>query len=217
MNRPINKERKPKVMVAVPCMKEINYRTVRSLFALPRVTNAELHYESIEGSLVYIARNDFCEMAVTQGYDYIMFIDSDMVFPSNVINKLIALDADVATAVCYGRTGNHAPQVYSEMKPATWFRKNPISKRCDNVDGIFEIKGCGMACCLIGVGLIREMLKRNIRPFEPFNGLGEDFAFCVRARKLGAVMLADGSIPIGHIGEAIYTKEDWVKDTPTPL
>ena len=202
---------KPKVMSAVPNMGHIHHLTVNSLFALPSVTEAELHYESIAGSLIYDARNEFCSMAVKGNYDYVMFIDSDMVFPANVINKLIALNADVATAVCYGRIGQHNPQVYTEMKPTTWYRKETASKRPKSVDGIFKIKACGMACCLVSVGLIREMFRRNINPFEPFGHLGEDFSFCVRAHKMGAVMLADGSIPIGHVGESVFTKADWVQ------
>lgn len=202
---------KPKVLVAVPCMATIPYETVVALMNI-KSDRAELHLEFISGSLVYDSRNEFCSMAVKGNYDYIMFIDSDMVFPGNIIDRLMALDADIATAVCYGKVEPHNPQVYTEMKPTTWYRKKTISQRPASMDGVFKIKACGMACCLVSVGLVKEMFRRNINPFEPFGHLGEDFAFCVRAHKLGAVMLADGSINIGHIGREIFTKEHWRKD-----
>ena len=211
------KKIKPKVMVAVPCMEKIDWETVLALFNLPRGTkNAEVHFVPHSGSLVYNARNIFCNTAVQEDYDYIMFIDSDMIFPANVIDKLLALDADVATAVCYGRAGNHNPQVYVEMQPATKDNPNTVSRRPDSVEGVFEIRACGMACCLVGVGLIKEMQSRGINPFEPFGNLGEDFSFCVRAQALGAEMYADGTIPIYHKGVAYYGKEHWVKDPPPP-
>ena len=206
---------KPKIMVAVPCMETIPYQTVVSLMALQ--ADAELHLEFISGSLVYDARNQFCEKAVNEGYDYLMFIDSDMTFPANTITTLLRHDADIATAVCYGRIGTHSPQVYVDMKPKGLFRKEPLCKRAENINGVFPIKACGMACCLIKTNVIRKAIKKYGYPFEPFGGLGEDFAFCYRINKLGAWMVADASIPIGHIGVTEYTAKDWVKDTPTPL
>lgn len=204
---------KPKVMIAVPCMEKIDYETVMCLMKLPAgTTKADVHARFISGSLIYDARNTFCMDAVKEKFDYIMFIDSDMLFPANVIDRLIDLNADIATAVYYGRTGNYAPQVYTEMLPTTEQRLETVSQRPDNVDGVFEIKACGMACCLVSVGLIKEMFARNINPFEPFGHLGEDFSFCVRAYDLGAEIVADGTIPIYHKGIAYYGKEHWVKD-----
>lgn len=202
---------KPKVMVAVPCMKELPFETVYALLHL-RSEVADLELDFIEGSLVYDARNEFCRRAVQNGFDYIMFIDSDMVFPLKVVDKLLALNADVATAVCYGRTGKHEPQVYKEMKPSTWYRKYVIVDRCTDVEGVFPIKACGMACCLIKTSLIKKMYKHNWNPFDPFGHLGEDFSFCARARRLKAKILADGSMTIGHIGVKAFTKEDWERD-----
>lgn len=203
--------KKPRVYVAVPCMKEIPFETV---FALTHLTSelADMELDFIEGSLVYDARNEFCRRAVQNGFDYIMFIDSDMVFPAKVVDRLLRHDADIVTAVCYGRTGKHEPQVYKEMKPSTWYRKYVIVDRCTDVDGVFSIKACGMACCLIKTDLIKKMFNRNMNPFDPFGHLGEDFSFCVRARRFKAKMIADGTITIGHVGKEVFTKEDWVKE-----
>lgn len=204
---------KPKVMVAVPCMEKIDWETVTALLNLPAGTkNAELHMRTKNGSLIYDARNDFCTQAVREKFDYIMFIDSDMIFPSNIIDKLLALDADIATAVCYSRQGKHNPQVYTQMLPSDDEHPFTRSTRATDVEGVFEIKACGMACALVSVGLIREMFNRNINPFEPFGHLGEDFSFCVRANELGAEIVADGSIPILHKGVAYYGKDEWVRE-----
>lgn len=203
--------KKAKVMVAVPCMDYIHYLTAISLGGLPNATDAEVHLRYKSGSLVYIARNAFCEEAVNGGFTHLLFIDSDMVFPPKTLQYLLNHDKDIATAVCYARSGNHEPQVYTEMKPATE-TENFHYVRAENVDGVFPIEACGMAVCLIKTDLIRKMLEDNVNPFEPFGCLGEDFSFCVRAREYGAEIVADGTFPIGHVGSAIFTKEDWIKE-----
>jgi len=226
MNRPINKleklfdsklvdavsdNYKPKILVGIPCMEKVCSLTDISVGNLPNATDAEIHLRYGDGSLVYVSRNALCQEAVEGDYTHLFFVDSDMVFPPKTLTWLLAHDKDIATAVCYARGGNHEPQVYTDMKPATK-KRGAVAVRATDVDGVFPIKACGMAVCLIKVDLIRKMFENGINPFEPFGGMGEDFSFCVRAQKLGASMIADGTFPIGHIGTYIYTKKDWIRD-----
>ena len=64
--------------------------------------------------------------------------------------------------------------------------------------------------CLIKVDVLKKLCKRwTNKPFEPYDGLGEDLAFCYRAKQAGFRIKANSYIPLGHIGERVYTKEDY--------
>ena len=43
--------------------------------------------------------------------------------------------------------------------------------------------------------------------FTPINGVGEDLAFCWRARQLGYRIWCDPRIPLGHVGYTVVTKD----------
>ena len=42
--------------------------------------------------------------------------------------------------------------------------------------------------------------------FTPIGNVGEDIAFCWRARQCGYKILADPSISLGHVGQSIFSK-----------
>lgn len=197
-----------KILIGMPTLGTIPVKTVASLLALDRPAGTEIGF--VSNSLVYDARNELCQRAVNGGFDYLFFIDSDMIFPADTLTKLLALNTDIATAVCYARKGRHAPCVYKKLCKRSWLHESAAEPCSEIPNGLFEAAGCGMAVCLITAEVVKKMCKKyKNTPFEPFGNMGEDLAFCYRARKLGYRIKADGSIPIGHIGEAIITKEDY--------
>ncbi len=197
-----------KILVGMPTLGTIPVKTVASLFALDRPAGTEIGF--VSNSLVYDARNELCQRAVNGNFDYLFFIDSDMIFPPDTLTKLMALDTDIATAVCYARKGKHEPCVYHKVVKRNLFHDSEAEHVKQIPDGVFEVDGCGMAVCLIKIDVIKRLVKKcKGTPFEPFGNMGEDLAFCYRARKLGFEIKADATIDIGHIGEAIITKGDY--------
>jgi len=196
-----------KVLIGIPSTGAIPIKTVQSLMSLKRPEKSAFFFEAF--SLVYFARNDICDVALRENWDYVLFVDSDMVFPPDALDRLMALNADVATAVYYARTGKHTPQIYSKIYPRTDEAKQICERFTEVPNGVFEVEGCGMGLCLIKREVIAEVTKEWYAPFEPLPGLGEDFSFCYKARERGFKILADSTIEVGHIGEKIYTKEDY--------
>ena len=72
--------------------------------------------------------------------------------------------------------------------------------------GFGEIAACGLGFCLIKCSVIKTMFKYYKSLFEPKWGVGEDIAFCMRARRLGYKTFIDRDVKLGHIGEVIYEK-----------
>lgn len=154
------------------------------------------------GSLVYEARERLANMAVSGGYDYALWFDSDMMFPSTTMMDLIAQDKDMITGVCAARRPPYRPCVYREVdgKP---------QHILDFGNDLFEVDYCGFAVVLMKVNLLREMFEKFGTCFSPFEGWGEDMSFCIRAKELGYTIWANPNIDIGHIGKRVYYKDDY--------
>ena len=198
-----------KVLIGMPTVGNIPTQTVAALMQLRnRMGNPQVAF--INNSLVYDARNEICLQAINEGFDEVLFIDSDMIFPDDAYEKLEALDSDIATGVYYGRAGRHIPIVYTKVIPRSESKGAEAVYKVEIPSGTFTVEGCGMGMCLIRTEVIKELCKaHNNAPFEPFLGLGEDLAFCYRATQSGYKIKANAYIPLSHIGTAIYTAKDY--------
>lgn len=102
------------------------------------------------GSLVYDARNKLCDIAVKEGFDRVLWFDSDMVFKPDLMKRLCEhLDNGVSmvTGVCVTRKNPISPVIYSdigmrqdpgEQWPTPY--RTPIAEIPEEP---FEIAGCG--------------------------------------------------------------------------
>lgn len=134
-----------KVLVGVPCMETVPIEFVGSLMAL-EWDNKE--HMMMANSLVYDARNQIANHAIVNGFDYLLFIDSDMVFPADGLKKLMAHDKDIVGGLYFGRRGKHEPIAYKEVTPRGWF-DNPSCTPIDKFQGLQEVQGMGLGFCLI--------------------------------------------------------------------
>lgn len=192
-----------KILVGVPCMEYLPVEFVNSLMNLKGVGLTDTHLEPL--SLVYIAREKIADMAITGEYDYVLFIDSDMVFNRNLLVNLIKADKDIVTGLAMMRKPPYNPCIYKKVRVgAPGETQTDFYK--DYSEGLIEIEGCGMACCLIKTEVFKAIKKKSLC-FFPMATLGEDLAFCVRARQCGYKLYADTRIKVGHLGQTIVTED----------
>jgi len=79
-----------KILIGLPVYKLISVRTVASLIALLEM-ESENRPEVIFQNGVYVHnnRNDLVDYAVEKGFDYLLFIDHDMIFEPRALEKLL--------------------------------------------------------------------------------------------------------------------------------
>lgn len=195
-----------KIVIGIPCMGSINAETVGSLWQL------QLSYKDIDfkpyiasNSLVYQARNDIINYALKEQADYLLFVDSDIIFPFDALSKLINQNKSIITGIYYSRVENNdKPIIYDHIKPRSIFNRIPEIKAVNRkIQGVEPVKACGMGFCLIQKDLIKRMIDKYISPFEPFKGLGEDIAFCYRVGQLKEKIYAM-ECGLQHIGKKYY-------------
>jgi len=186
-----------KVLIAMPSTGLIPMFTVHAMLAMRSTYPAEWYL--IGHSLVYDAR----EMAIKQmksgDFSHIFFMDSDMTPPPDIITKLIAHDKDIVSGIAFKRFAPYEPCFFKSITEdkAEHYFDYPENE-------LLEVEGVGMACCLIK----REVFDKLEEPyFFPKEGIGEDLAFCVRAKEAGFKMYVDTSIVVGHVTNAIITDQ----------
>lgn len=155
-------------------------------------------------ALVSSGRNAIAEKCSA---DYLMFVDSDIVFAPAAIWKLIERDKDIIGGIYYGKATPNQPIVYRLNGRDKYEHINEFGKEP------FECDGLGTGFMLIKKRVLEaftpEVVKRLGKPFNMYQKAdgteqGEDLAFCRRAKSLGFKVWADPSISLGHVGGEIY-------------
>ena len=193
-----------KTFVAIPCMDSVATEFVRSLVNMRYV--GEVQFSFTECSLVYQARTDLCRRALEAGADFVMWLDSDMIFQPDLMERLMEdiQGRDMVTAVYHGRRPPFRPVIYKELTPGLL----PTDIRCEQyddypTDGLFEVAGCGFGSVLMKTGVILDVAGTFHQTFSPIPGFGEDLSFCIRARSCGYKIWCDPALQIGHKGSML--------------
>lgn len=202
-----------RILIAVPCHDMVHAKFTRSLMELDKP--AGTGFAMIQNTQIHNARNLIARQAVECGFDYVLWLDSDMVFPYYTMKRLLEdMDGrDYVTALCFSRNDNPIPCIYSAVN---WSVDNAEVKTSADVlsdypiESLFEIAGSGFACVMTSTVLLRDMVERCGAPFYPLMGMGEDLTFCFRAKQAGYKLYCDSRIKIGHIGEKIYDEDSYI-------
>lgn len=202
-----------KIAILMPTLETLPVDTVGSLIGILKREQTTIYFAS--SSLVYDSRNQLMNIAYREKPDYVLWIDSDMVFPSDALDRLIQADKDFITGLYFGRKNTHEPIIYRTVKPRT-FRHNAINEVEDCIsEELFTVQGCGFGFVLMKNKVIEDMINAYRSPFEPYKNLGEDLSFCYRWLKLSKhnQIWCDSTIPIQHVGTQKFGRQDWQQKT----
>lgn len=195
-----------RVLLGMPCMRSIPFKTVVSL--LRTAKKGAVEPLLIEGSLVYDSRDAIAKFAVENDFDYVLYVDSDMVFDSEDLNRLLAHNADICTGLYVTRNGENNNVLYSKVIKQCRFPHRDSKLITDMAtSGYGSVVACGFGFCLIKTEVMKTLFKHYKSLFEPKWGVGEDVAFCIRAQKHGFKIFADRDVKLGHIGDMVYGGE----------
>ena len=196
-----------KVLIAIPAMDSVPTQFAWSLATLQKEQNTIVAFQI--SSLVYTARNELARGAIKMGADFVLWLDSDMVFEPDTLKRLLKdyeeKKGDIITGVYYRRVPPFTPVLYDEFnvtdEAVTWKETRDVK------DDFFEVEGCGFGCVLMPTEALFDVYEKYGQPFDHISGSGEDLSFCWRARQLGYKIVCDPSIQPGHVGHQIITKE----------
>ena len=193
-----------KLLIAIPTTDQMPFQFVESLTKLIRRLDADnVAYDLVfqGGTLVYVGRDKLSLKAISGDYSHVLWLDSDMVFTEDLFDDLMDSGKDFVTGIAHARREPYPSCIFTEIFPnvSKWKGEYP--------DKAFKIAGCGMACVLISVEIIRAVWAHHSTAFFPTREFGEDIAFCKRAQDLGYEIYAEPSVKVGHLGHIVIYPE----------
>lgn len=196
-----------KVFIAVPSMDTVPALFCQSLALLQRAGDTVIGFEV--GSLVYNARNNLARQAIKSEADWVLWLDSDMVFGPDLLQRMLKVctenNIDFLTSICFRRKPPYTPCLFDKLERTE--RGANYTALLSVPDGRFKVGGCGFAGVLMSTDVLLSVASKfEGRMFEPINGFGEDVAFCWRARQCGYDIWCDSDIELGHVGNFVVTR-----------
>lgn len=199
-----------KIFIAVPSLDTVPALFCQSLALLQRAGYTMIGFEV--GSLVYNARNNLARQAIKAEADYVLWLDSDMVFSPDLLQRMMKVskenDIDFLTGLCFRRKPPYTPCLFDKLERLENGAGASYTALMSVPDGRFKVGGCGFAGVLMTTDVILSVsAKFGGRMFDPLPGFGEDVAFCWRARQCGYDIWCDSEIELGHVGNCIVTRK----------
>lgn len=206
-----------RTLVAIPCMATTHTQFFKSVLGLQIPSGEDIYTEitMTENSLIYDARNIMAHKAVNEGFDRVLWLDSDMVFDGDLFKRLSAwLDVgyEYVSGLYFRRNGAPYPVCYThvgftdkngeKIPSAAPFMDYPENQ-------LFEVAATGFGGVMMTTELIKAVKDEFGLPFSPVLGFGEDLSFCKRASQIGRKMYCDSSIKLSHIANRLINEESF--------
>lgn len=205
-----------KVKIGIPARDTVMTGFAHSLAMLVGYSVAagiEVSLTTSAGTLICDQRNNLAKATLDEGCDYLLFLDSDMRFPSDTLVRLLAHEEPIVTCNYSTRRSPPEPVAFRDIKTCEKLYTDPES------EGLEECAANGLGVALIHRSVFEAMdhpwfLIPYIR--ESDGHWGEDVWFCNQARKAGFATLVDHDLSraVKHIGlrEYDYFDAHAVKD-----
>lgn len=164
------------------------------------------------------ARNRICRSFLDYDAEWLLFIDSDMLFPHEAIERLIeSADVDerpIVGGLCFGiDRGVLFPTIYVFHDT----EKGPTTARVPAYpeNSIIPVAATGAAFLMIHRRVLEAFLERGFNESFPWfqeselagQAAGEDITFCLRAGVLGFPVHVDTGLHIGHHKSQVLTHD----------
>jgi len=204
-------------IVLVPYATHIEPSCERGLRALEALGYEVRRYPST--AAVDRTRCEAATAALGEGFDELMWIDSDISFEAADVERLRSHGLPIAGGI-YAKKGQRGLAVNAlpetrELRLGEGGAVRYIGagflltqrRVYDDIQRTFSLPVCNAQ---FGAPTIPYFLPMVIADADrgPYWYLSEDYAFCQRARGAGHAIMADTTIRLGHIGRYAYGWED---------
>lgn len=198
-------EQNKRILIAIPTAKYIEVDTFKSIFDLQIPEGYEVDFQYFYGYNIEQIRNLIVNYVLNNGYDYLFSVDSDIVMPSDTLEKMLGHDKDMVTGLYIQRIeGTHTVEVYMPNKTGglTHIPYNLLKDK-----GLVEVAGCGFGCVLVKRRVFEGLeyphfLYRSALDHK--NTFSEDVYFCRQATNAGFTIWADTTILCDHVGQTVF-------------
>jgi hypothetical protein len=201
--------KKGKLAICIPTRDTLHSAHALSLAEMVKfntMNDIDTHVFMDASTILLTQRERLASAAIDLGAEYMLWLDSDMVFPSTTAVRLLAHNEPVVAANYVRRQLPAKGVAYQQI--GDW--ENPLS--FDIEDDLVEIEGIGMGCILMKTEIFAKLRK----PWFEFGWspesndfLGEDMLLCQKIAAEGYTIKVDTvlSQEIKHLGTFAFSAD----------
>lgn len=194
--------KKSKLAVLIPCRDVLHSAhafCLAEMVKLNTMNNIDTHVIMEASTILLTQRERLALEAQNIGAEYMLWLDSDIVFPATTALRLMAHQEDIVAANYIRRQPPYKGVAYQTI--GDW--ENPLPY--ETYDELIEVEGVGMGCMMMRT----EILDKIQRPWFEFgwsaktnDWLGEDMIFCQKMAAAGHIVKIDThlSMETRHLG-----------------
>lgn len=158
------KSKKPKIFISMPTyrhnIENLTRDSLNATIKYLREIGHPLTFHQPDSALLAKSRCDAVDAAVEAEADYLMFVDSDMVFEPNHIEMLLAHKKDVVGGLCVKRVPPYTSTVYMyRSEKGSYVPIDTADPNAIILDALIPCDGTGAAFLLIKMSVFDNMEK----------------------------------------------------------
>ena len=205
-----------KITLAIPSHDAVPFGFAYDLAALCAYTAAkvpedvEFGINAVTGTYVHKARQELAEACLEQKADWVLWLDSDMRFPRDMLFRLLSHQKPLV-GINYSTRG--IPSRFVAIKKVAI--KGERLRTEDDSTGLEEVEGIGFGAVLMSTAVLKALPDPLEVPWfkNDYMGeghwMGEDVWFCKLAREAGFSVFVDHDLSkrCAHIGSFEFRTE----------
>lgn len=188
---------KTKVYITIPTTGTIRVELMFFLLNLDK--DYDVFIDHTNGGFIAENRNKLVYRFLKSKYDWLLFIDSDMLLPFDVL-EMTKNGKDICSGIYFQwKKDKLVPLVYKKSKNDFNEEYKTFNETSD--EELVEVDGVGAGCLLIH----RKVFEAIEKPYFLFEynedgiiSLGEDFYFCNKAQEAGFKIWIDRRMVCSH-------------------
>ena len=201
--------KKSKLAVLIPCRDTLHSAHALALTELVKfntMNNLDTQVFMDASTILLTQREKLATEAINLGAEYMLWLDSDMVFPSTTAVRLMSHNEPVVGANYVRRQRPYKGVAYKTI--GDW--QNPLPFEVQ--DKLVPVEGIGMGCILMKTKIFEELSK----PWFDFQWspesndfLGEDMYLCQKINAAGYTIKVDTALSqeLHHLGTYAFNVE----------
>lgn len=194
--------KKGKLAVCIPCRDTLHSAHAMSLIELVKfntMNDIDTHVFMDASTVLLTQRERLAALALEFGAEYMLWLDSDIVFPATTAVRLLGHKEDVVAANYVRRQLPAKGVAYESME--NW--QKPLG--FDVRDELVPVAGVGMGCMLMKTDIFLELSKPWFEfEWTPSSNdfLGEDMVLCRKIAATGRQVKIDTALSheLRHLG-----------------
>ncbi len=194
--------------ICVPCQDSVSSLFANSLANLTAQLTKDgipYHLYFVMGTVLSESRQRLAEDAIKNGSEYILWLDTDIVFPCDIFSLLKEHDKHIVAATYSTRK--------RPLKSVAFIDEFDYDCRLTELSGLHSVFAVGMGCMLTKTVVFNTIPK----PWFPITWdtetnsfMGEDISFCKLAYNSGYEIFVDVDVSntISHHGSKLFLLKD---------